>query len=87
MSKHRKLSEREIRINKFYKFLIDNDAFVEYRENVRRERVNNLNIIFRTKAPYWITTAFLYSESNEGAKYWIDLNMKWREYCETEGIS
>lgn len=87
MSKHRKLSEREIRINKFYKFLIDNDAFVEYRENVRRESVSNLNIIFRNKATSWIAAAFLYDESKEGAKYWIDLSMKWREYCETEGIS
>lgn len=87
MTKHRKLSEREIRINKFYKFLIDNDAFVEYRENVRRESVSNLNIIFRNKATSWIAAAFLWQKSKEGVIYWLNLSTKWREYCETEGLS
>lgn len=82
----RAVSKREDRINKFYKFLIDNDAFVEYRENVRRGNVSNLNSIFKTKAPSWITTAFLWHENKEGARYWFDLSMKWKEYCKTEGI-
>lgn len=83
----RAVNKREARINKFYKFLIAENAFVEYRENVRRGNMSNLNIIFRNKATSWIAAAFLYDESKEGIIYWVDLSMKWREYCETEGLS
>lgn len=87
MSKHRKLSEREIRINKFYKFLIDNDAFVEYREAVREGNIHNLTYIFGNKMLYWISCAFIWSIDKRGSDYWTALNNKWKEYCYTEGIS
>lgn len=76
----RAISKREARINAFYKFLIENDAFVEYRKNVRDYKGTNLTIVFSNEINSWISLAFSWLSTKEGWDYWMDMSIRWDEY-------
>lgn len=82
----RAVSKREAKINVFYKFLIDNDAFVEYRENVRACKWNTLVKMFNRDIRTWFSAAFTWVTSPEGSDYWCDLAIKWDNYRKEKGI-
>lgn len=77
----RKLSKREQAINTFYKWLIDNDAFVEYRKYVRNAKYNTLKTIFDEEIKKWISYAFVWTKTTEGTDYWCTLAIEWDDYC------
>lgn len=77
----RKLSKREQAINTFYKWLIDNDAFVEYRKYVRNSKYNTLKTIFDEEIKKWISYAFVWTKTTEGIDYWCTLAIEWDDYC------
>jgi hypothetical protein len=82
-----KWNKRQIRINKFDKFLLDNDCFVEYRDNVRNSSFNaSLTKLFNEPIDKWVSYAFYWSGTKEGSDYWSILAVEWDTYCETEGI-
>ena len=82
----RALSEREKRINAFYKFLLENDAFLEYRENVRRSKYSTLRNVFNHEIRHWITWAFSWIKTKEGMVYWCLLALEWDYYRREKGI-
>ena len=82
----RALSEREKRINAFYKFLLENDVFIEYRENVRRYKYSTLRNVFNNEISHWITWAFNWIETKEGMDYWCNLAVMWDNYRREKGI-
>ena len=82
----RALSEREKRINAFYKFLLENDVFIEYRENIRNDKHCTLRSIFNNDIRHWITYAFSWIETKEGMDYWCNLAVMWDNYRREKGI-
>jgi len=81
-----KWNKRQVRINKFYKFLIAHDCFVEYRNNVRKSKWETLTTIFNHPIDKWINTAFSWTNSTEGIDYWCHIAIEWDDFRETEGI-
>ena len=82
----RKLSKREQAINTFYKWLIDNNVFIEYRENVRVNKYKTLKTIFNEEIKQWISSAFSWMRTAEGMDYWCTLAIKWDDYCRENNI-
>lgn len=82
----RKLSKREKAINTFYKWLIDNNAFIEYRENVRANKYKTLKAIFNEEIKQWISFAFDWTRTAEGMDYWCNLAIEWDDYCKENKI-
>jgi len=80
-----KFNKRQVRINKFYKFLIAHDCFVEYRENVRKSW-ETLTTIFNHPIGNWVNSAFSWINTKEGLDYWATMAIEWDEFRETEGI-
>ena len=76
----RAVSKREARINTFYKFLIEQNAFVEYRENVRKAKWETLNTIFNRLINNWVNSAFSWLHTHEGMDYWCKIAIRWNEY-------
>lgn len=77
----RALSKKEVQINNFYKFLLKHDAFIEYKENVRKCNWTTLRSIFNEDIGYWITDAFRWPDTAEDSEYWSKLASEWNIYC------
>lgn len=77
----RKLSLREQKINFFYKFLLDNDVFIEWREGVRKCRWTNMRLIFKEPEIWWIAKSFIWYEATDGIEWW-DVAVKWQDAYE-----
>ena len=81
-----KFNKRQVRINKFYKFLLDHDCFVEYRNNVRKSNFTDLTKLFNKTPVHWVIDAFSWRKTKEGDDYWCRINIKWDAFRGTEGI-
>ena len=81
----RAVSKREAKINAFYKFLIAENAFVEYREAVRRCKICTLTTAFNHPIQQWISCTFLWGSTN--FNYWLDMCTKWDEYRRVNKIT
>lgn len=82
-----KWNKRQIRINRFYKFLLDNDCFHEWRDNVRKSSFNDsITKLFNEKSSVWICYAFHWESTKEGQDYWISIGNKWNKVRTTEEI-
>jgi hypothetical protein len=71
--KKRKLSEKELLIRKFRKFLYDNDALEEWTALQKKDTEFTLKQLYKQKPSSWISRAFIWN----GVRKWSDLSIKW----------
>ena len=69
---------------KFYRFLYENDALIEWKRNIKDPKctasIKSLRTYFNHYYDVnWITLAFLWDNSPEGFSFWDKLNDKWRK--------
>ena len=79
----KKLTQREKDIRAFRKFLYDNDALEAWYKNRKSYKWKKKGNVFALLSKErFILGAFNWSNTEEGANYWIKLNMKWEKILE-----
>jgi hypothetical protein len=74
----RKLSEKELMIRKFRKFLYDNDALESWYKYAKEQPIHgSIKKVFKERAERWISYAFQWSNTHEDNDYWVTLAIKW----------
>lgn len=80
-----KLTEREKNIRMFRKFLYDNDALEAWYKNRKNYKwIKKGSMFAPLSKERYIIGAFEWSNTPEGANYWIKLNMKWDKILEAQ---
>ena len=70
-------------VTRFMQFLIDNDVYKQFRNNIEDYRGEPFDEYMKLVKPMPIQVlvcgAFMFKEAPEGADFWKDVNMKWLE--------
>lgn len=73
-------------LEQFKQFLVENDVLDKYIKYAYITRTES-----RYKVSKYISQiidwAFLWSDTDEGHRFWMELNIKWLDKCDTENIS
>jgi len=92
--KTKKLTEKQIMLRKFRKFLYDNDVLIEFYYNTRQNelryikkptKINVNNCILGAYDYHYsaITNGlFKWKDTHEGYYFWEDIHLKWLQYVE-----
>jgi len=69
----------------FQLFLMRNKAWSKWKHNVQMHYNTPANLfLLNTNVKEWIIAAFILYSTNEGGKYWLNLNKKWINYIYTK---
>lgn len=79
-----KLTEREKNIRMFRKFLYDNDALEAWYKNRKQYFKRRRSIFSGLNKERYIIGAFDWNNTEEGTKYWIELDMKWEKMLKAQ---
>lgn len=73
-------SKKEEMIDKFYKFLLDHDAFHEWIANIKKySKLNRKWFFYHIESISYISSAFIWSETAEDIAFWNSLNIQWKK--------
>lgn len=68
-------------LERFRKFLADNDALEAYEDNIDDTSIEKF--IKSVDMVYWFTDAFVWGSTKQGKVYWSLINRKWEKICDT----
>jgi len=82
-------------INIFKNFLINNDSYYSFLNNISHRydmSINDINFRefilnnYKSTPSNYIDYLLTWSDTREGSEYWSDMNEKWKIFCEKQNL-